>query len=70
MPSRVLKKAGTSSFRGAGSAREPGIQEHGPEKSMACLCSWVPGPALTGRPGMTRDFFILLGVLAIHVAFG
>ena len=27
------------------------------------LCSWVPGPALTGRPGMTREFFsTLLGV--------
>ena len=26
-------------------------------------CSWFPGPALTGRPGMTGDFFsILLGV--------
>ena len=26
------------------------------------LCSWVPGPALTGRPGMTGEFFsILLG---------
>jgi hypothetical protein len=21
------------------------------------LCSWVPGPVLTGRPGMTRQFF-------------
>jgi hypothetical protein len=31
--SRLRKNAGTSSFRGAGSAREPGIQEHGPEKS-------------------------------------
>ena len=24
------------------------------------LCSWVPGPALTGRPGMTREFFSIL----------
>jgi hypothetical protein len=27
------------------------------------LCSWVPGPALTGRPGMTREFFSTLLVL-------
>ncbi len=27
------------------------------------LCSWVPGPALTGRPGMTREFFSILLVL-------
>lgn len=24
------------------------------------LCSWVPGPALMGRPGMTREFFSTL----------
>ncbi len=23
-------------------------------------CSWVPGPPLTGRPGMTRGFFSTL----------
>ena len=23
-------------------------------------CSWFPGPALTGRPGMTREFFSIL----------
>jgi len=23
-------------------------------------CSWVPGPALAGRPGMTRKFFSTL----------
>jgi hypothetical protein len=43
--SRLLKNAETSSFRGAGSAREPGNQEHGPEKSIA----W---PVFMGsRPG-------------------
>jgi hypothetical protein len=24
------------------------------------LCSWVPGPPLTGRPGMTLEFFSAL----------
>jgi hypothetical protein len=24
------------------------------------LCSWIPGPALTVRPGMTREFFSTL----------
>jgi hypothetical protein len=28
------------------------------------LCSWIPGPALTGRPGMTREFFSTLLVAA------
>ena|SRR5271156_3778516 len=30
------------------------------------LCSWVPGPALTGRPGTTREFFssLLVAVAA------
>jgi hypothetical protein len=61
--SRLRKNAGTSSFRGAGSAREPGIPEHGPKKSMLSPCSWVPGPPLTGRPGMTREFFSALLVV-------
>ena len=30
------------------------------------LCSWVPGPALTGRPGMTCEFFSTLLVLLSH----
>jgi hypothetical protein len=29
------------------------------------LCSWVPDPALTGRPGMTREFFSTLLVAKI-----
>jgi hypothetical protein len=28
------------------------------------LCSWVPGSALAGRPGMTREFFSTLLELA------
>jgi hypothetical protein len=27
------------------------------------LCSWIPGPALTGRPGMTGEFFRTLLVV-------
>jgi hypothetical protein len=36
------------------------------------LCSWVPGPALTGRPGMTREFFstLLEGIAAGEIAAG
>jgi hypothetical protein len=31
------------------------------------LCSWIPGPPLTGRPGMTREFFsTLLGFLLVR----
>ena len=47
-PSRLRKNAGTSSFRGAGSAREPGIQEHGPEKSIAWPVFMGSGPGPDG----------------------
>src|SRR3954467_10056440 len=49
--SRLGKNAGTSSFRGAGSAREPGIQEHGREKSMArpVFMGSGPGPDRPSR---------------------
>src|SRR5207237_1860053 len=50
--SRLLKNAGTSSFRGAGSAREPGIQEHGPEKSIAWPVFMGSGP---GPDGPSRN---------------
>jgi len=26
-------------------------------------CSWMPGPALSGRPGMIREFFSILLLL-------
>ena len=29
----------------------------GLEKQGLDLCSWVPGSALKGRPGMTTEFF-------------
>jgi hypothetical protein len=45
---RLRKNAGTPSFRSAGSAREPGIQEHGPEKSMAWPVFLGSGPAPDG----------------------
>jgi hypothetical protein len=38
----------TSSFRGAGFAREPGIQEYGPEKSIAWPVFMGSGPAPYG----------------------
>jgi hypothetical protein len=41
------------SFRGAGLAREPGTHGHGLRRVERGQCSWFPGPALTGRPGMT-----------------
>ena len=50
--SRLLKNAETLSFRGAGSAREPGTQEHGPEKSMAWPVFMVSGP---GPDGPSRN---------------
>jgi hypothetical protein len=34
------------------------------------LCSWVPGPALTGRPGTTRKFFISLLSAGRHTSGG
>src|SRR6202011_3812740 len=50
--SRLRKNAGTSSFRSAGFAREPGIQEHGPEKSMDWPVFMVSGP---GPDGPSRN---------------
>ena len=50
--SRLRKNAGTSSFRGAGFAREPGIQEHGSKKSMAWPVFMVSGP---GHDGPSRN---------------
>jgi hypothetical protein len=41
-----------SSFRGAGFAREPGIQEHGREKSKAWIVFMDPGP---GPDGPSRN---------------
>jgi len=41
-----VMKSHTLSFRGAGAAREPGIQEHGPIKAWESWCSWVPDLAL------------------------
>jgi len=34
-----------------------------------CRCFWVPGPAPTGRPGTTREFFRSLLVL-VDAGFG
>ncbi len=31
-----------------------------PRNQWLVLCSWFPGPALTGRPGMTGGVRILL----------
>ena len=45
------------SFRGAGVAREPGIQEHCLEKSMAWRVSMGSGPGPKGHPGTTAEFF-------------
>ena len=49
---RLRKNAGTPSFRGAVSAREPGIQEHGPEKSIAWPVFMGSGP---GPDGPSRN---------------
>src|SRR5438270_6368824 len=50
--SRLRKNAGTLSFRGAGSAREPGIHEHGPEKSVVWPVFMGSGP---GPDGPSRN---------------
>jgi hypothetical protein len=46
--SRLRKNAGTSSFPGVGFAREPGIQEHGPKKSMSWPVLMESGPGPVG----------------------
>jgi hypothetical protein len=53
---RLQKNAETSSFGGAGFAREPGIQEHGFRSQWVGRCSWIPGPALKGRPERQPSF--------------
>src|SRR5271169_2302570 len=50
--SRLRKNAGTSSFRGAGCAREPESQEHGPDKSIAWPVFMGSGP---GPDGPSRN---------------
>jgi hypothetical protein len=54
---QAAENAGDIVIPGRGLAREPGIQEQGPKKLMLDLYSWVPGPALASRPGMTEQFF-------------
>src|SRR5690348_14615544 len=49
---RLLENAETLSFPGAGVAREPAIQEHAPEKSMAWPVCMVSGP---GPDGPSRN---------------
>src|SRR5215469_18915953 len=49
-----------SSFRGGGYAREPGSHEHWPEIPLVLSVFIGSGPALTGRPGTTREFFRIL----------
>jgi hypothetical protein len=67
--SRLGKNAGTSSFRGAGSAREPGIQEHGREKSKArpVFMGSGPGPDRPSRND-TRVFQQLVHAIRLWVA--
>jgi hypothetical protein len=59
---RCLKGAMTSSFRGAGEAREPGIQKHGPEKSMARPVFMDSG---SGPEGPSRNDTRVFGILLI-----
>ena len=65
---QVLKNAERSSFRGAGFARGPGIQEHGPDTPMAWLVFIVSGP---GPDGPSRNdarlFSNLLGMNFGHI---
>ena len=48
--------------RRAAATCEPRIQKHTTGNQWVRLCSWVPGLALTGRPGITRE---LLGTLPV-----
>ena len=56
------------SFRGAGVAREPGIQEHCLEKSMAWRVSMGSGPGPKGHPGTTAEFFRTLLIRALSTS--
>jgi hypothetical protein len=49
MTSRMLKNAEISSFQGAGKARDPGIHEHAPERSLAWAVFMGSGSG-PGRP--------------------
>jgi hypothetical protein len=55
------------------SPASPEAKNTGKKNQWLGLCAWVPGPALTGRPGMTREFFSTLlmltfGVVAVPAA--
>jgi hypothetical protein len=50
-------------------AASPKSKNTGQTNQWLGLCSWVPGPALTGRPGTTRDFFSTLLVMLSAVVF-
>jgi hypothetical protein len=47
---RLSGNSKTMSFRGAGTAREPGTHEHRPVKAGQSRCSWFPDPALQAVP--------------------
>jgi len=49
------EKAGASSFRGAGCAREPGINEHWPEKPLVLSVFIGSGPGPLFKPGASSD---------------
>jgi hypothetical protein len=42
------------------SSASPESRNPGQRSQWLNLCSWLPGPALTGRPGMTNEFFSTL----------
>ena len=56
-PRRLRKDAETSSFRGAGFARDPGIHEHPLQMSMGRPMFMGSGPGLKGRSGTAAEFF-------------
>src|SRR5690242_9754125 len=56
-PAGCGKTPESSSFRGAGFAREPESMHAGSRNQRLGRCSWVPGSALKGRPGTTAEFF-------------
>jgi hypothetical protein len=63
---RLLKKAQIPVIPGPERSEGPETHEHRLENQELGLCSWVPGSALKGRPGMTAEFF---GTLSFVLEF-
>ena len=66
--SRLRKNAEASSFWAGALPANPEAMNTDLSNQWLGLCSWIPGPALKGRPGMTAELFRTL-LVSLVTAF-